>query len=102
MNREERLERAFEALRDQRFGESRTLLEQMVSEELADAVVFETLGDVREKLGDDDGAVEAWHMAVDLYISKNQEKRARAVLELLLILRPDDDEARLRLSAIDR
>jgi Flp pilus assembly protein TadD len=92
-----RVQQAFDLLREQRFAESRDVLEQLVRDELADAVVFETLGDVREKLGDADGAAEAWHMAVDLFLLKANNKRARGVLELLLILRPDDDEAATKL-----
>lgn len=96
-----RVQRAFDLLRDKQFEASREVLEQLVKDELADAVVFETLGDVREKLGDADGAVEAWHMAVDLFLLKANRKRARGVLELLLILRPDDVDAAEKLRNLD-
>jgi predicted Zn-dependent protease len=88
-----RLQAAFEHLRSKRFVEARDALEQIVRDELADAVVWETLGDVREKLGDADGAVEAWRLAAAAWLARQQAKRAQSVLELLLILRPDDDEA---------
>lgn len=101
MTPQARVQRAFELLREKKFSESRDVLEQLVRDELGDAVVFETLGDVREKLGDADGAVEAWHMAVDLFLLKANKKRARGVLEMLLILRPDDADAAAKLRSLD-
>ncbi|MBM4281138.1 MAG: hypothetical protein FJ137_10395 [Deltaproteobacteria bacterium] len=95
-----RLQAAFEHLRARRFFEAREALEQIVRDELADAVVWETLGDVREKLGDAEGAVEAWRLAADAWLARQQVHRARGVLELLLILRPEDDEARALLAAL--
>jgi Flp pilus assembly protein TadD len=90
---QQRVRQAFDLLRDKRFTEAREILEQLVKDELGDAVVFETLGDVREKLGDEAGAAEAWHIAVDLFLLKANKKRAQGVLEMLLILRPDDEVA---------
>ena len=95
------VQRAFTLMRAQRHAEARDVLEDLVRRELADAVVYETLGDVREKLGDGDGAVDAWRMAVDLFLHHQKPKRARAVLELWLILRPDDADAIERLSLVD-
>jgi predicted Zn-dependent protease len=88
-----RLRDAFEHLRARRFVEAREVLEGLVRDELGDAMVFETLGDVREKLGDADGAVDAWRVAVDAWLARHEVARAIGVLELLLILRPDDVEA---------
>jgi Tfp pilus assembly protein PilF len=88
-----RLQLAFDHLRGKRFVEARAQLEELVREELADAVVYETLGDVCDKLGDSDAAVDAWRVAASSWLARQQVKRARSVLELLLILRPDDAEA---------
>ena len=88
-----RLNEAFAHLRDKRFAEARDVLERLVRDELADAVVYETLGDVCDKLGDVDGAVEAWRVGASMWLARQQVKRARGLLELLLILRPDDAEA---------
>jgi len=87
-----RLNEAFAHLRDKRFAEARDVLDRLVRDELGDAVVYETLGDVCDKLGDVDGAVEAWRIAASLWLARQHIKRARGVLELLLILRPDDVE----------
>jgi predicted Zn-dependent protease len=96
----ERLQEAFWHLRDQRLAEARDVLDGLVRDELADAVVWETLGDVREKLGDEDGAVDAWRFAAAAWLARQQIRRARGVLELLLILRPDDEEATAILAAL--
>ena len=88
-----RLNEAFAQLRDKRFAEAKGVLLQLVRDELADAVVYETLGDVCDKLGDVDGAVDAWRVASSMWLARQQVKRARGLLELLLILRPDDVEA---------
>ncbi len=101
-----RLQQAFDLLRLQHTAEARDVLQSLVDDELADAVVWETLGDVRDKLGDSEGAVEAWKQAIDLYLARQMIKRAEGVLELLLILRPDDVDALatlagLKASAVD-
>lgn len=88
-----RLQRAFDLLREQQVAEAADILQSLVDDELADAVVWETLGDVREKIGDADAAVEAWRQSIDLYVARGMSKRAIGVLELLLILRPDDSSA---------
>jgi predicted Zn-dependent protease len=95
-----RLNEAFDHLRAKRFEQARDALDQLVRDELADAVVWETLGDVRDKLGDADGAVEAWRQAAAAWVARQQPRRARGVLELLLILRPDDVEANELLAAL--
>ena len=88
-----RLQRAFDLLREQQVAEAADILQSLVDDELADAVVWETLGDVREKIGDADAAVEAWRQSIDLYVARGMSKRASGVLEVLLILRPDDSSA---------
>ena len=88
-----RLQRAFDLLREQQVAEAADILQSLVDDELADAVVWETLGDVREKIGDADAAVEAWRQSIDLYVARGMSKRAIGVLELLLILRPDESSA---------
>lgn len=95
-----RLQEAFEHLRYKRFEPARDALEGLVRDEFADAVVWETLGDVREKLGDADGAVDAWRLAATAWLARQQVKRARGVLELLLILRPEDDEANAMMASL--
>lgn len=100
MSAQPRVQEAFDLLRAKRYEEARAILEQLVRDELGDAVVFETLGDVREKLGDAVAAAEAWHIAVDLFVLKGNQKRARGVLEMLLILRPDDEEALAKLQEL--
>jgi hypothetical protein len=97
-----RLNEAFAHLRDRRFDAARAVLEGLVRDELADAVVYETLGDVCDKLGDADGAVDAWRVAVSMWLARQQVKRARGVLELLLILRPDDVEGNELLATLPR
>ena len=96
----ERLQEAFWLLRDQRHAEARDALEGLVQDELADATIWETLGDVRDKLGDDDGAVDAWRFAAAAWLARQQVRRARSVLELVLILRPGDDEASALLASL--
>jgi Flp pilus assembly protein TadD len=95
-----RLNEAFDHLRSKRFAEARATLEQLVNDELADAVVYETLGDVCDKLGDEVAAVDAWRLAASLWLSRQQVKRARGLLELLLILRPDDVDANELLASL--
>jgi predicted Zn-dependent protease len=97
-----RLQEAYAHLRDKRFADARDVLDGLVRDELADATVWETLGDVREKLGDDDGAVEAWKIAAEMWMARQQAKRAASVLELLLILRPDDEEASALLAQVGK
>ena len=55
---------AFNLLKDGKHQEALPLLEAILKDDLADAAVLETLGDVREKLGDPHGALSAYAGAV--------------------------------------
>jgi tetratricopeptide (TPR) repeat protein len=91
---------AFELLRQGRDAEARALLEKVVQDDNADAAVLETLGDVREKLGDKAGAIDAYLGAVTHLRVRGELQRALGVLELMLIVDEDSIDARLEAAAI--
>jgi tetratricopeptide (TPR) repeat protein len=85
---------AFALLKSGRHEEARAILEAIVKDDLADAAVLETLGDVREKLGDGTGALSAYAGAVVHLRARYEHDRALSVLELMLVLQPDNAWAR--------
>ncbi|MBI1945226.1 MAG: hypothetical protein HYS27_05995 [Deltaproteobacteria bacterium] len=91
---------AFELLRQGRDAEARALLEKVVQDDNADAAVLETLGDVREKLGDKAGAIDAYLGAVTHLRVRGELQRALGVLELMLIVDENSIDARLEAAAI--
>lgn len=91
---------AFELLRQGRDAEARALLEKVVGDDNADAAVLETLGDIREKLGDKAGAIDAYLGAVTHLRVRGELQRALGVLELMLIVDENNVEARCEAAAI--
>lgn len=91
---------AFELLRQGRDAEARALLERVVADDTADAAVLETLGDVREKLGDKAGAIDAYLGAVTHLRARGELQRALGVLELLLIVEEHHLDARLEAASL--
>jgi predicted Zn-dependent protease len=85
---------AFGLLKSGKHDEARVILEAIVKDDLADAAVLETLGDVREKLGDGSGALSAYAGAVVHLRARDEHDRALGVLELMLVLQPDNPWAR--------
>jgi tetratricopeptide (TPR) repeat protein len=85
---------AFGLLKQGRHEEAKAILEAIVRDDLADAAVLETLGDVREKLGDGSGALSAYAGAVVHLRARTEHDRALNVLELMLVLQPDNAWAR--------
>ena len=81
---------AFALLKSGRHAEARAILEAIVQDDLADAAVLETLGDVREKLGDGSGALSAYAGAVVHLRAREEHDRALSVLELMQVLQPDN------------
>jgi tetratricopeptide (TPR) repeat protein len=81
---------AFDLLKQGKDQEARDLLEEIVRRDEADAAVLETLGDVREKLGDKQGAVDAYAGAVTHLRARGELRRALGVVELMLLV---DDQA---------
>lgn len=77
---------AFDLLKQGKHKEARDILEKIVHEDSADAAVLETLGDVREKLGDKVGALDAYGGAVTHLRARGEGKRALGILELMLIV----------------
>src|SRR3990172_13161530 len=90
----------FERLRQGRDAEARALLEKVVKDDNADAAVLETLGDVREKLGDKAGAIDAYLGAVTHLRVRGELQRALGVLELMLIVDENSIDARLEAAAV--
>jgi tetratricopeptide (TPR) repeat protein len=86
MSTKTRAAEAFDLLKQGREKEARVLLEKIVEDDLADAAVLETLGDVREKLGDKSGAIDAYAGAVMHLRARTELRRALGVLELMLIV----------------
>ena len=66
----------------------------------ADAAVLETLGDVREKLGDMSGAIDAYLGAVTHLRVRGELHRALGVLELMLIVDEHNIDARCEAASI--
>lgn len=91
---------AFELLRQGRDAEARALLEKVVRDDYADAAVLEALGDVREKLGDKAGALDAYLGAVTHLRARGELQRALGVLELMLIVDEHNLDARCEAAAI--
>ena len=91
---------AFELLRQGRDAEARALLERVVQDDNADAAVLETLGDVREKLGDPTGAIDAYLGAVTHLRVRGELQRALGVLELALIVDENSIDARCEAAAV--
>lgn len=83
LSREARTQEAFALLKDGRHAEARMILEAIVAADDADAAVLETLGDVREKLGDASGAIDAYFSAVTHLRARGELKRSLGVLELM-------------------
>lgn len=81
-----RANEAFDLLKQGKHKEARDILERIVHEDNADAAVLETLGDVREKLGDAAGALDAYGGAVTHLRARGEGKRALGVIELMLIV----------------
>lgn len=81
---------AFDLLKQGRDQEARAILEGIVKSDEADAAVLETLGDVREKLGDKTGALDAYAGAVTHLRARGEPRRALGVVELMLLV---DDQA---------
>lgn len=79
---------AFALLKVGKHAEALPILEGILHDDLADAVVLETLGDVREKLGDTEGALSAYAGAVVHLRTKGATDRALSVLELMQVLAP--------------
>src|SRR6187551_3154171 len=75
MSTKTRAAEAFDLLKQGREKEARALLEKIVEDDLADAAVLETLGDVREKLGDKSGAIDAYAGAV-MHLRARRSKRS--------------------------
>lgn len=96
----EQVTEAFELLRQGRDAEARALLEKVVHDDYADAAVLETLGDVREKLGDKTGALDAYLGAVTHLRARGELQRALGVLELMLIVDEHNLDARCEAAAI--
>jgi tetratricopeptide (TPR) repeat protein len=81
-----RASEAFDLLKAGREKEARTILETIVRDDMADAAVLETLGDVREKLGDRQGALDAYAGAVTHLRARGEGRRALGVLELMILV----------------
>ena len=81
-----RANEAFELLKKGKHAEARDILEGIVREDRADAAVLETLGDVREHLGDAPGALDAYAGAVTHLRARGEGWRALGVIELMLIV----------------
>lgn len=77
---------AFDLLKQGKHKEAREILEKIVQEDSADAAVLETLGDVREKLGDKSGALDAYLGAVTHLRARGEGKRALGIIELMVIV----------------
>lgn len=90
---------AFDLLKQGKHKEARDILEKIVHEDTADAAVLETLGDVREKLGDKAGAMDAYGGAVTHLRARGEGKRALAIIELMLIV--DESTVTARREAAD-
>src|SRR5687768_727691 len=86
MSKDGRANEAFDLLKQGRHKEARAILEKIVQDDSADAAVLETLGDVREKLGDKAGAIDAYAGAVTHLRARGETKRALGVVELMLIV----------------
>src|SRR5438270_7849430 len=100
-----RASEAFDLLKAGREKEARAILEAIVRDDVADAAVLETLGDIREKLGDKQGALDAYAGAVTHLRARGDGRRALGVLELMLLVddknvwaRVESAEARWELS----
>ena len=94
-----RASEAFDLLKQGREKEARLILEKIVHDDMADAAVLETLGDVREKLGDKAGAGDAYFGAVTHLRARGELRRALGVLELMLLV--DDQSLPARLEGAD-
>ncbi len=81
-----RASEAFALLKEGREQEARVILEKIVRDDMADAAVLETLGDVREKLGDKAGALDAYSGAVTHLRARGELRRALGVLELMVLV----------------
>lgn len=86
MPKDARASEAFDLLKQGREKDARAILEQIVKDDSADAAVLETLGDVREKLGDKEGALDAYAGAITHLRARGELKRALGVIELMLIV----------------
>lgn len=89
-DRKARTNEAFDLLKQGRDQEARAILEAIVNSDEADAAVLETLGDVREKLGDKLGALDAYAGAVTHLRARGELRRALGVVELMVLV---DDTA---------
>lgn len=94
-----RANEAFDLLKQGKHKEARAILERIVHDDSADAAVLETLGDVREKLGDKQGAIDAYTGAVTHLRARGENKRALGVIELMLIV--DETSVQARREAAD-
>jgi tetratricopeptide (TPR) repeat protein len=97
--RNPRANEAFDLLKQGRDAEAREILEDIVARDEADAAVLETLGDVREKLGDKAGAMDAYAGAVTHLRARGEAGRAMGVLELMMLV--DDTSAEPHVEAAE-
>ena len=89
-DRKTRANEAFDLLKQGKDEEARLILENIVRDDAADAAVLETLGDVREKLGDKTGAMDAYASALVHLRARAEHKKALSVIELMQLV---DDRA---------
>jgi tetratricopeptide (TPR) repeat protein len=97
-----RANEAFDLLKQGKHKEAKDILEEIVREDRADAAVLETLGDVREQLGDKLGALEAYSGAVTHLRTRGEHRRALGVIELMLIVDEASVSARREAADIKR
>lgn len=99
VDKKARTTEAFALLKEGKDQEARAILEELVRGDVADAAVLETLGDVREKLGDKAGALDAYSGAVTHLRFRGELRRALGVLELMMIV--DDQNFSMRREAAE-